>query len=584
MRSACASNTTMRLLGGLLALALLGAAACGGKAFFDPFGNGGGGEGGAGGDGGAAVTVTSGGGQPPVSVTSVTTATVGTTSTGGSPAGEALVEVPFGTVNAGQAIAVSVAANVLGFAVFVEGPTPESRMGVASLAAPDGTPVIGNYQIGTTAWVYAWYGITVAAVPQSDLPQAMPNVQTGDWQVVTGDPTNVDQSAEVTAWLRTTSDGAFHGGKLDVNVLHAGGFGQAYVDAVLGQAFGSYAGLTLGSVQHIDIDKKFGVIDESNVFQALETTQKAMQAPALNLIVVDSFTGSQFEQAGGLAAGIPGQGIRHGSHASGILVLHTGDSALDALILRHETGHLSGLFHTTEFDGVYTDTLGDTASCPSIQQDPFGCPDTKNIMFPAAANPNASLSPLQQRVIQGGTLWRAPIVTTKLGSGIDLPAADAAPAYAPAPPPVATATLSAAAARAAPRAWAAALPAAAATLLAAHWCVTPALRGGARVDHGALVMRLGATRAGLLAVGDDAGAPAYVRGRALATAGREKPTAAEIEVLAALAADAGEARLARIGAWQGLGHAGTRAAVRRAAVRSALAHDADPVLRRIASR
>ena len=82
-------------------------------------------------------------------------------------------------------------------------------------------------------------------------------------------------------------------------------------------------------------------------------------------------------------------------------------------------------------------------------------------------------------------------------------------------------------------------------------------------------------------MGQDASAPAYVRRRALAAAGRAGAGSDVAGALAGLAADASAPRLVRIGALEGLGRA---APTEAATLRAALEHDVDSVLAELARR
>jgi hypothetical protein len=88
-----------------------------------------------------------------------------------------------------------------------------------------------------------------------------------------------------------------------------------------------------------------------------------------------------------------------------VLVEVSGDAEVDAARVRHETGHLAGLFHTSDEYGF--DPLGDTAEC--THPDDELCPDADNVMFPRATAhaPRTELSAAQARVVLGSTLYRA---------------------------------------------------------------------------------------------------------------------------------------------------------------------------------
>ncbi|MSP25667.1 MAG: hypothetical protein EXR75_10985 [Myxococcales bacterium] len=301
----------------------------------------------------------------------------------------------------------AVTADTLGFTVLVKSGAPYGRMGVRELSPPMSAPVIEDFTIPGVAREFSGYGLTAAGVPQSDALGAMPAVMPGTWNVTIGDPTFAENSGDVSVWSRKTKDGLFHGGKLDVNVFLIGGVTtEAYVTSTLAASFGNYVGISLGDVAFYPLDAKFSVIDEMNYFDLMQASSPAVKTPALNVFVVWAFAG-ELQDAIGIAAGIPGLGIAHGSNVSGV-AWSPFDPNLDPLIFRHEAGHLAGLFHTTEILlGTGGDALADTPSCPDVEQLLGGCPDAMNIMFPYANDANAAFTSMQAQVIRGSTLYRS---------------------------------------------------------------------------------------------------------------------------------------------------------------------------------
>jgi hypothetical protein len=124
------------------------------------------------------------------------------------------------------------------------------------------------------------------------------------------------------------------------------------------------------------------------------------------MFVISKF-GTDFSQAIGVAGGIPGSPTVNGTTISGVAYQPSGDPSYDVTVLRHEIGHLAGLFHTTEFATTDTDPISDTLECvaATIQATPEKCPDVVNTMFPIAFG-NTELSDAQKRVIQGSALYR----------------------------------------------------------------------------------------------------------------------------------------------------------------------------------
>ncbi len=83
--------------------------------------------------------------------------------------------------------------------------------------------------------------------------------------------------------------------------------------------------------------------------------------PAVNVFLVQSVDGAL-----GLAGGIPGPAIAHGTRLSGVAVslgLLRDDPEFLGIVFAHEIGHFLGLFHTSEFRGSTIESLDDTPVC-----------------------------------------------------------------------------------------------------------------------------------------------------------------------------------------------------------------------------
>ncbi|MBM4356889.1 MAG: hypothetical protein FJ096_02145 [Deltaproteobacteria bacterium] len=439
-----------------------------------------------------------GGGSSTATSTSVTTAvsTAASTGSGGAPVSTSFEEVVLGNKNVNEPFTFEVPPNTLGFTVVVKAPQPYGRMGVRRIESPAKELVVDNYRIKGTGWEYSWYGLTAAGVPQSDAMSSMPAVLPGPWSVTLGDPYSGGTSGTVSVWFRTSSDGEFHGGFVDVNVFRTSNAASTpYLDNILAKAFNGWAGMALGKVTYYPLEGSFAVVDGNNYLPLIEKSAAAKTIPALNIFVIEEFSGD-LKNALGIAAGIPGVGIAPGSTASGVVVMPTADPDLDAEVLKHESGHLSGLFHTTEIDGSATDPLGDTVSCKSVEQQGLGCPDSVNIMFPFANAAATEFSPMQLKVLRSATLYRGALDSIGMGNK-SLPPQAATPnpgSY----PTIALAT----------GAWRTHVTPDVADLLAAHWC-----HDGNHVNHAAVAGRF-ASKADLAAVAADLSAPAWLRARA----------------------------------------------------------------------
>ncbi|MDI1481423.1 hypothetical protein [Polyangium sp. y55x31] len=329
--------------------------------------------------------------------------------TGAGPSGlQSLEHIDLGEIPLNTLQPFDVPDRALGLTVAVGAADVNDVVGISRLRPPSGEPVIFNYAMpDKTNLAFANYGWVGGANPQSDAANAWP-MQQGQWRIALGDDDGSLKSAHVDVWIRRTKDGLFHGGVVDVNVFIAPNAStQNYVNQVLSDMFVDYAGLGLGKVTFLPLAANFTTVDDYNEYRnLLASSAGAGDAPALNLFVIGSF-GSEFGQAIGVAGGIPGSPALHGTTMSGVAYMPSGNPQYDATVLRHEVGHLSGLFHTTEFSVEETDPLSDTDECPTsvIQSNPDNCPDITNTMFPIAYGA-LDLTEAQKRVLQGSALYR----------------------------------------------------------------------------------------------------------------------------------------------------------------------------------
>ncbi|HVK63686.1 MAG TPA: hypothetical protein VM694_04400 [Polyangium sp.] len=328
---------------------------------------------------------------------------------GAGPSGPySLEHIDLGDVALNMLQPFEVPDRALGLTVTVGAADLNDVVGISRLRPPMGDPVIFNYAMaGKNTLAFANYGWVGGASPQSDGPDAWP-MQQGQWRIALGDDDGTVKSAHVDVWIRRTKDGLFHGGVVDVNVFLApNSTTQNYVNQVLSEMFVDYAGLGLGKVTFLPLDGSFTNVGTYNEYRTLlASSSGAGSAPALNLFVIGSF-GSEFGQAIGVAGGIPGSTVLHGTTMSGVAYMPSGNPQYDASVLRHEVGHLSGLFHTTEFSVEETDPLSDTVECPTsvMQSNPDNCPDVTNTMFPIAYGA-LELTEAQKRVLHGSALYR----------------------------------------------------------------------------------------------------------------------------------------------------------------------------------
>lgn len=549
----------MRSLACVLSLAsLAGLAACdgsvsgtggggsgGGGAGGAPIGgSGGGGAGGAvGGAGGAGGAVGGAGGQDPFAVL------------------KNLTRVEQGDVPLNVQHKFTVPDRTLGFTLLAEAPSASEVIAFQMLRPPTGMAVISGFTIPGHQPPFGSTGTVACANPQSDLPDAYP-VQEGDWRIVLNDDDGSIDSGVVTGWFRRTEDGLFHGGVLDVNVfLIPGVVDQGYMNQVFGSLF-PWAGIDEGTITFLPLDASHTLLQTRQEYEdMLASTAGLSGTPTLNLFVVGDFGNQEFGGAIGVAGGIPGAPMQHGTTHSGLAYQPSGNPFYDATVLAHEIGHVAGLFHTTEFAITDTDPLADTPECPAnvISGDYSQCPDVSNTMFPIAYG-GELFTTSQKRVIQGSAIYRGAVTG----------GADPDPPLTPLPPAAEAARLDPGALPPGLRASPPAVRGASGpleALLLGVWCA-----GGAAPDHLALAWRLAGeapedAAAALWAIALDETAPELARGRALDVLRSYGDASEELEALLALAADAGRGSRLRLAAVRAVAAAGDpeAAALARAA-------------------
>ncbi|MGK3993521.1 hypothetical protein [Sorangium sp. So ce1024] len=508
---------------------------------------------------------------------------------GGAPPIPPLVEQDLGEVTAGVPVPVYIPPGTLGFTAIAQIMTSAPSfdpIGIEAITDPDSRTFVADYTIPGTLASFFNQGIGSAAVPQTGAAAAAPLVP-GTYWITVGDGGFGAPAAPVrlSVWRRQTLDGRFHGGKLDINAFIAGdAVSEEYMQRALRTAYQGFVGLDVGNVTVHRLGPEWGFIDEEMLPIVLEQTAAARGRPALNVIAVSQF-GGRFADAAGATPSAPSVAVEHGTHLSGIVVTLFEEPEVDTVILRHELGHFSGLFHTTEFQASFADPLDDTLRCSDVLGQLERCPDYDNIMFPTGGDLSGTMTRQQTAIVQASAVYRG-IVEDGGGAAAPLPAggppSPARGAPAPADPGQAG---QGAAITPGDGAWAASLPPRAATLLRGHFCGHSAVAGA---DFFALLRAVGGADEGrLLAIGRDPGAPVHARARALAAAGRAAaasaaaPPARVLAELQALAADPSLPRRARLGAIQGVAAASPTAS-RALAVR--LAGDPDSVVRRMATR
>lgn len=315
--------------------------------------------------------------------------------------------------------------NTLGFTLVAESVSKGYRTGIAEMGVVGRPNILEDYGLPTRK--ERWFlGLdeVAASNPQTDKPDAMP-FSSGEWQARLGTEAP-DRLVGAKTFVRRTADGQFHGGVLDLNIRMVPGIAdEAYMGEVLESLFNDYykplVGLDRGEVTTGALDAKFTTIADDDAFRdMLGTSEGIGPAPAANVFVVGSL--ELFGGALGVSGGIPGTPM-HGMMGSGIALTLSGDVDFDSNVLFHELGHLGGLFHPVEFDGLIADALDDTI--PG---------STTNVMSAAPGLGQLELSPKQVTVLRGSALYRgilqeggAPGEPLELGSPMPAPSFSTVP-------------------------------------------------------------------------------------------------------------------------------------------------------------
>lgn len=337
--------------------------------------------------------------------------------------------VELGSVTNEVALTFDVPEHTLGFhvVVAVDDSAGNEQVGIAELVAPSGEVVIDDsFVVGARIPAASQSGIAAASVPQTSLTAAKP-VEAGTWTITFAVPSNVPAHARV--FVRTTDDGTFQGGAVDLRVYIPDGLTIADPTpqhvvtvetapddpAIAARIDSFYAALAnlfeleRGTVEYVALPSAFARIE------SLEERDEALRAttapdhPVVHLVLTNELTvyGSP---VWGISAGIPGTAATAGHAMSGLVVnISLGfPAAADGLTIVHELGHFMGLYHTTEQDLATYDPLDDTPECTTGMRT---CPDGRNIMFStfygSSGGMNLTASDQQRRVVWGSPLYRA---------------------------------------------------------------------------------------------------------------------------------------------------------------------------------
>ncbi len=547
--------------------------ACGGNVVYIDDGSGGAGA------AGATSTV--------VTVPSTDSSTTATTSVGVGGGGPGLVEEVVGVGVTDGPFQVQVTPTTIGLHAVAVAASHISDVTFTHLTAPSGS-VVAQGVLPNNGWEWSWFGTVGMLTPQLDHPETFPVLAPGTWTFGFHSPSPTD----VSVWRRSTIDGTFHGGVLDVNFFVAGEVvDQDYAIETAAKAYSGWGGIELGDVRFFAISDAYITVDDENLFDLLKETAVAQNRPAINVIAVGEIAGS-LDGAAGFATGIPGAPLDHGSEMSAVVWMVNYDAFFDPIILRHEGGHFGGLFHTSEFQAGLGDPLADTPLCDDANALGPMCPDYDYTMFPTGGSGSSLFSAQESRVLQASALYRgvfapgeAPMVP--YGPALDDGAgARGGSSFGASPERASRAVVAAKRARArlprshTPGAWSSALSPVTTHMLEGVGCPLGPSAGyfGELENAGAIDADV------MLAIARDAAAPAYVRRRAAAhaahLAGASLADRAAVgAALRDLAGDGGAPWVVRSGALRGV--ADFDPALGRA-LAGALANDADANVRRAA--
>lgn len=338
--------------------------------------------------------------------------------------------IDLGPVTSATPVTLMIPERTLGFHVVIEvdGSTGSETVGIERVVGPAGAAVVESFvPVGHVApTAQSAYGIAALSIPQTSATSAIP-VMPGTWMLTFSVPPG--RTARARAYVRTTIDGEFHGGTLDVRVyipdglmisdptpLHAVSAATAATDPSIVARLDSFF-MTLeqlfelgrGRVEFIALPASFATLpDDASRVSALNATSAGSEL-SVHLILTSELTlfGSP---VWGSSPGIPGSSATTGHPLAAVVVdVSLGFPAIaDGMTMVHELGHFMGLFHTTEQNRAYHDPISDTPECaPGAAT----CPDGHNIMFStfygASGGIGLTTSPHQRRVIWGSPLYAA---------------------------------------------------------------------------------------------------------------------------------------------------------------------------------
>lgn len=335
--------------------------------------------------------------------------------------------IDLGAVTDGVPVTLDVPPHTLGVQIIIEGASDTETIGIRSVTSPSGEALVDDLTLAGVAIPTATtsFGIATVAIPQTS--EAIPPAP-GAWKLVFQVPAG--ETAHARALVRTTADGEFHGGALDVRIYIPEGLmiadpGAAHVvsaqtaasDPAVQARFDSFFTtlastfqLERGTVEFLPLPAKFATIDnEGERLEALYDTTPFPDGLGAHFVWTDDVT------LGGTAvwgnsAWVPGLPNTPQRWLAGVVidVASSFPAAADGMTMVHELGHFMGLFHTTEQVRTYHDPIDDTPECTTTD----ACPDGNNIMFVtfygATGGVGLTATPQQRSVVWGSPIYRAP--------------------------------------------------------------------------------------------------------------------------------------------------------------------------------
>jgi hypothetical protein len=345
---------------------------------------------------------------------------------GPEKSGSALV-VDLGVVTVGQPVALDVPDNALGFNVVVtsEG---EGQVGIQEIVTPEGKALVTDFTPGGAKFPIGegFSGVASLSVPQNDRPESLA-MPAGKWRLVfAGAGTNPRAKVRI----QTSSDGAFHGGRLHLRIhvpegLRMPGSGGALVSAASApknpamvarvdgffSLLSSKLGIERGKVTFHDAPAGHRMVESYEALEkaSAELTKGQPEEQAVHLLLTNSILGGE---ALGYSTGIPGAASAMGTTMALVLSAFYDDMdqpEADAFTWLHEIGHFVGLNHTSEADGKAFDLLLDTGECrvDRTTGSAARCPDDGNLMSTGQNDGTASVTRGQKAIYLGSPLYEA---------------------------------------------------------------------------------------------------------------------------------------------------------------------------------